>query len=296
MYCQVCGTQLPSETRACPKCGTVVPASSPNAPASAYDPTVAASSGSSTYDPTVPATPGSSPAVRNPSPLPPTQYGPNPYESPYAAHPYNAPPPPRPRRAGNRTAIIVGVIVLVLLLIGGGVFLWLRLATAATFTANGAFTILDSHATNVTQSGQDTITSYIEHGVYSGDVTGTYTLTGATTTHTDNTGTGSGIITCTCTVSGKSGTLQESISYTVAADGSFQGQLFALLMVRSPVRAVEVAQGGQYPGERATASRCRGAGPAGGARCRWWQADCPGQRRRREYYGAAPAVRPEKSS
>ena len=164
------------------------------------------------------------------SPLPPKQYGTNPYansvQRPYPVNPYEAPPPPPPRHPGKRIGVIVGIVLLVLLLIGGGVFAWLRLTAAATFTANGAFTVLDSTTTGVTQNGQDTIASYIEHGEFTGDLTGSYTLQGTNTVHPDKTGTGSGVITCTCTVKGKSGTLRQSTSYTIAADGSFQGQVF----------------------------------------------------------------------
>jgi hypothetical protein len=217
MDCQVCRTQLPSEAWACPNCGTPTPA-------------YYATSGASAYDPTIPAVSGSSPAVMSASPLPPTQYGINPYansvQRPYPVTPYEAPPPPPPRHPGKRIGIIVGIVLLVLLLIGGGVFAWLRLTAAATFTANGAFTVLDSTTTGVTQNGQDTIASYIEHGEFTGDLSGSYTLQGTNTVHPDKTGTGSGIITCTCTVKGKSGTLRQSTSYTIAADGSFQGQVF----------------------------------------------------------------------
>ena len=119
MYCQVCGTQFPSEARACPKCGTPVPASSFSASASSYEPTM-------------PAESGSSPTVMSAPPLPSTQYGANPYkrgsQSPYPANPYEAPPPPPSRRPGKHTGLIVGVVILVLLLIGGGVFAWLRLS------------------------------------------------------------------------------------------------------------------------------------------------------------------------
>src|SRR5689334_1121839 len=143
MYCQVCGTQLPSEARACPNCGTLAPASSTNGSASPYEPTI-------------PAVSGSSPAVMSAPPLPSTQYGANPYDralqSPYPVNPYEAPPPPPPRRPSNRIGIIVGVVILVLLLIGGGVFAWIRHSTAAAnFTANGTFTISNTTYTNQQQ-------------------------------------------------------------------------------------------------------------------------------------------------
>jgi len=214
MDCQVCGTHLPAEAWACPTCGTPTPA-------------YYATSGASADDPTIPAVSGASLAVMSASPLPPTQYGTNPYansvQRPYPVNPYEAPPPPPSRRSGKRISVIAGIV---LLLIGGGVFAWLRLTAAATFTANGAFTVLDSTTTGVTQHGQDTIASYSEHGEFTGDLTGSYTLQGTNTVHPDKTGTGSGIITCTCTVKGKSGTLRQSTSYTIAADGSFQGQVF----------------------------------------------------------------------
>lgn len=214
MNCQMCGTHLPAEAWACPTCGTRTPAS--------Y-----ALSGTSANDPTIPAGLGAPPAVMSVSSLPPTQYGANPYESalqsPYPVNLYEAPPPSR--RKGNRIGIIIGVVLLILLLSSGGVFAWLH-GTAPTFPANGAFTIIDSTTTGVTQNGQDTITNYIEHGEFTGDLTGSYTLQGTNTVHPNKTGTGSGVITCTCTVKGKSGMLRQSISYTMAADGSFQGQTF----------------------------------------------------------------------
>lgn len=218
MSCRACGTQLPSEAMACPTCGTPTPA-------------YYAASGASAYDPTIPAVPASSPAIMSTPPLPSTQYATNPYANsvpdPYPVNPYEAPPPPPLRRPGKRTGIIVGIVLLVLLLSGGGVFTWLRFAAAsATFTANGAFTVTDSTTTGVTQNGQDTVTSYLEHGEFTGDIAGSYTLQGTNTIHPDKTGTGSGLITCTCTVKGKSGTLRQSTSYTLAADGSFQGQVF----------------------------------------------------------------------
>ncbi len=217
MDCQVCRTQLPSEAWACPNCGTPTPA-------------YYATSGASAYDPTIPAAAGLSPSVMNASPLPPTQYGVYPNASslpgPSPVTPYEAPPPPLPRRSGKRIGILVGVVLLVLLVIGGGVFAWLRSTAAATFTAHGAFTILDSTNTSVTQDGQNTISGFVEHGVFTGDLTGSYTFDGTFTLHPDHTGTFSGNLTCTCTVSGKSGTLVQSISATEAADGSFQGQVF----------------------------------------------------------------------
>jgi hypothetical protein len=218
MNCQFCGTQLPSEARACPNCGTLAPASSTNA-------------GASPYEPTIPAGSGSSPAVMSAPPLPPTQYGANPYEralqSPYPVNPYEAPPPPPPRRPGKRIGIIVGVVILVLLLIGGGVFAWLRYSTAtANFTANGTFTISNTTYTNSSQDGQNKIYSYTQHGVNNGDLTGTYIDEETSTLYPDNTSTFSGRATCTCTVAGKSGTLMYSITGTSAADGSFKGQTF----------------------------------------------------------------------
>jgi len=218
MYCQVCGTQLPSEARACPNCGTLTPASSSNASASPYEPTIPAGS-------------GSSPSAISAPPLPPTQYGANPYEralqSPYPVNPYEAPPPPPPRRAGKRIGIIVGIVLLVLLLIGGGVFAWLRFSAAsATFTANGTFSILNTTTTSTQQNGQNTIYSLTQQGVDDGDLTGSFTDEETSTSHPDNTSTFSGRATCTCTVVGKSGTLMYSFTGTSAADGSFKGQVF----------------------------------------------------------------------
>jgi hypothetical protein len=244
MDCQVCGTQLPVEAKACPNCGTLTPAFYTN-------------SGASPYDPTTPAVSESSLSVMS-APPPPTQYGSNPYDmslqSPYPVNPYEAPPPP-PQHPGNRIGIIVGVIILVLLLIGGGVFAWLlnssankaaavnaqatataqaatataQAATAtatANFTANGTFTILNTTTTSFRQDGQNKIYSYTQHGVDSGDLTGSYTNELTSIVHPDNTTTFSGNITCTCTVAGKSGTLLNSITGTSTANGSFQGQLF----------------------------------------------------------------------
>src|SRR5438270_10445844 len=102
MYCQVCGTQLPSEARACPNCGTPTPASYTN-------------SSASPYDPTIPAVSGSTPSGMSAPPPPPTQYGANQYESSlqstYPVNPYEAPPPLPPRRPGNRIGIIVGIVI-----------------------------------------------------------------------------------------------------------------------------------------------------------------------------------------
>ena len=237
MDCQVCGTQLPAEARACPNCGTLTPAYYTN-------------SSASPYDPTTPAAPGSSPYGVSAPPPPPTQYGANPYDSPlqspYPVNPYEVPTPLPPRRPGNRTGIIVGVVILVLLLIGGGVFAWLlyssnktasvnaqatataqAIATAtANFPANGTFTLLNTTQTGFRQDGQNKIYSYTEQGADNGDVTGSYTQVETTIVHPDNTGTFSGNITCTCTVAGKSGALMNAFSGTFAADGSFQGQVF----------------------------------------------------------------------
>jgi hypothetical protein len=216
MQCQACGMQLPAEARACPQCGTLTPASSTNASASPYEPTI-------------PAVSGSSPDVMS-APLPPTQYGANPYDralqSPYPVNPYEAPPPPPPQRPGKRIGIIVGIVILVLLLIGGGVFAWLRYSTAtANFTANGTFTILTT-TTSVRQDGQNKIYSYTLQGVNSGDLTGSYTGEETFTLFPDNTGTFSGNETCPCTVADKSGTLMYSFTGTSTANGSVQGQVF----------------------------------------------------------------------
>jgi uncharacterized protein YxeA len=163
----------------------------------------------------------------------------NPYES-YDTAP-SAPPPPSPQRPRNRIGIIVGVVLLVLLLLAGGVFAWLEYSAArnaaavtaqatatatANFTANGTFTILNSTTTSFRQDGQNKIYSYMQHGVSSGDITGSYTNGETFTLYPDNTGTFSGNITSTCTVAGKSGTLLYSITGTSTANGSFQGQTF----------------------------------------------------------------------
>ena len=218
MDCQICKTQLPSEAWACPSCGTPTPA-------------YYGSSGASGYDPTIPAVSGSSPAVMSAPPLPPTQYGANPYasslQSPYPVNPYETPPPPPPRRPGKRIVIIVGIVLLVLLLIGGGVFAWFRFSAAsATFTANGTFTISNTTTTGTQQDGQNTIYGLTQQGVDDGDLTGSFTDEETSTSHPDNTSTFSGRATCTCTVAGKSGTLMYSFTGTSTADGSFQGQFF----------------------------------------------------------------------
>ncbi len=218
MYCQVCGTELSAEARACPNCGTPTPASYANASASPYDPTI-------------PSVSGSSPTVINTPPPPPTQYGANPYENyapgPYPVNPYEAPPQVPPRRRGNRIGIIVGVVILVLLLLGGGVFAWLRYSTAGTnLTANGTFTITNTTYTNSSQDGQNKIYSYIQHGVNYGDLAGSFTNQETSTLYPDNTSTFSGGSTCTCTIAGKSGTLMYSISGTSTANGSIQGKIF----------------------------------------------------------------------
>ena len=217
MDCQVCGTQLPSEAWACPNCGTPTPA-------------YYASSGASAYDPTIPAVSGSSPAVTSASPLPPTQYGANPYASslqrPYPVNPYEAPPPPPPPR--KRIGLIVGVLLLVLLLIGGGVFAWLEYSAAQHFTAKGTATIVSITTTNVVQNGNDKIYSLTGQTVLYGDMTGSFTSEETSIVHPDNTASLSGRSTCTCTVAGKSGTLMWSFTGTSTANGSFQGQFFDL--------------------------------------------------------------------
>lgn len=217
MDCQVCGTQLPAEARACPMCGTLTPAY--------YAP-----SGASADDSTILAASGSSPSIMRASPLPPTQYGAHLYASsvprPYPVNPYEAPPPPPLRGQGKRTGIIVGVVLLVLLLLGGGVFAWFRYAVVATFPANGTFMIVNITTTSTQQVGQNTISSFTEQGVFNGDLTGSYTLEGTSTLRPDKTSTASGTITCTCTGAGKSGPLRFSLTSTSAADGSFQGQSF----------------------------------------------------------------------
>lgn len=220
MNCQVCGTQLPAEARACPNCGTLTP-------------TYYGYSGASPYDATVPVGSGSSPAGMSAPPPPPTQYGTDPHDSPlqspYPFNPYEAPPPPPTRRSGKRIGIIVGLVLLVLLLIGGGVLAWLlHSSAAANFTSNGTFTILDHTISSQSQNGQDKIYGYTEHGVNNGDLRGSYTDMSTETVHPDNTGNFSGNETCTCTVAGKSSTLTYSFSGTFAADGSFQGQVFSL--------------------------------------------------------------------
>lgn len=227
MDCQVCGTQLLAEAKACPNCGT---------------PTPAYYAGVSPYDPTIAAVSGSSSSLMS-APPPPTQYGSNPYEmplqNPYPANPYEAPPPSK--RPGNRIGIIFGVIILVLILIGAGVFAWLAFASSrnaatasaqatatatANFTAKGTFTILNTTTTSFRQDGQNKVYSYTQHGVDSGGFTGSYINQETFTLYPDNTGTFSGHITCTCTVEGKSGILLYSITGTSAASGSFQGQIF----------------------------------------------------------------------
>ena len=237
MDCQVCGTQLPSEAKACPNCGTLTPA-------------YYADSGASPHDPTIPAGSGSPPYVIS-APPPSAPYASNPYDmslqSPYNVNPYEAPRPPTPQRPANRVGIIVGLVILVLVLIGGGVFGWLayssaRNAAAATaqatataqaiatatanFTAKGTFTILSRTNISVRQDGQNRIYSYTQQEVDYGDVTGSLTVEETSIVHPDNTANFSGTSTCTCTVAGKSGTLIYSYTGTSTANGSFQGQTF----------------------------------------------------------------------
>jgi len=218
MDCQMCRTQLPAEAMACPTCGTPTPA-------------YYATSGASAYDPTIPVVSASSPAVMSTPPLPPTQYGANPYanslQRPYPVNPYETPPPPPPRRSGKRIGIIAGIVLLVLLLIGGGVFAWLRFSAAsANFTANGTLTISNTTTTSTQQAGQNTIYSLTQQGVNNGDLSGSFTDEETSTSYPDNTSTFSGKETCTCTVDGKSGTLMFSFTGTGTADGSFKGQVF----------------------------------------------------------------------
>jgi hypothetical protein len=212
MNCRACGTQLPQGAANCPQCG---------AAASYYYSTTEAGPD----DPTVVSSPD--PVVQPPPP--PTVYGSPPYQSPY--EPYNiapiAPPPPSPSRPGKRIGLIVGIVLLVLLLIGGGVLAWLRFSTAAaSFTANGTFTISNTTTTSTQQAGQNTLYNLTQQGVDDGDLTGSFTDEETSTSHPDNTSTFSGRATCTCTVAGKSGTLMYSFTGTSAADGSFKGQVF----------------------------------------------------------------------
>ena len=118
MHCEICGTQLPWEAKACPNCGTLTPA-------------YYANSGASAYDPTIPTASGPSPHALS-APPPSTQYGSNPYEaslqSPYDVNPYTVPPPPPPRPPRKVSPVLLGTLILLILLtVGSGVgFVLLR--------------------------------------------------------------------------------------------------------------------------------------------------------------------------
>jgi len=233
MNCSACGAHLPQEAANCPQCGAPTPYAYAHANIAPNDPTVVSSLNN---DPT-----DASPLYTDAQKPPPTMYG-----SPSYPNPYDIAPPPPSKRPANRIGLIVGA-VLVLFLIGGGVFAWLayssaRNATAQTaqaatataqaiatatanFTANGTFRILNTTTNSSRQDGQNKIYSYTQHGVNSGDITGSYTNEETFTLYPDNTGTFSGNITCACTLNGKSGTLLYSITGTSTANG-FQGQIF----------------------------------------------------------------------
>jgi len=124
------------------------------------------------------------------------------------------------------------IVPIIAALIGGGYFFLkpsspsIPLSTAATFTANGTFTISNTTTTSTQQNGQNTIYSLTQQGVNNGDLTGSFTDEETSTFYPDKTSTFSGRATCTCTIAGKSGTLMYSLTGTGAADGSFHGQVF----------------------------------------------------------------------
>src|SRR5215471_11623749 len=114
MNCSTCGRPLPTEAMACPNCGTVTPF-------------YYSQSGSSPYSPTYAA-----PAGESKPPMPPTNYGSGPSNTPpagYVANPYEvAPPPlPTPPKKGSRRRVLTGVLVgLVVLLVIAGLIVTLR--------------------------------------------------------------------------------------------------------------------------------------------------------------------------
>jgi hypothetical protein len=115
MNCSTCGRPLPAEAMACPNCGTVTPLYYSQSGSSPYSPTYAASA-----------------EVSKP-PMPPTNYGPGPSNTPpagYAANPYEvAPPPPLtpPPKKGSRRGVLIGVLAgLVALLVLVGLIATLR--------------------------------------------------------------------------------------------------------------------------------------------------------------------------
>lgn len=234
MNCRTCGALLPAGGENCPRCGTLLSATTEVGP----------------DDPTV----GSLWEERRAQPLPHAP-GISPYQNPYES--YVAAPQTPTRRTGGRVALIAGALLLVALLIGGGVLAWLASSSASiaantaaatrtardqaaaaaaasatavpqTFVAQGSATVLKSTPPLVRQEGSRTISSFTQQGVIEGGIAGSYTNEETSTLASDNSGTFSGQVTCICTVAGKSGILTWSYTGTQAADGSFQGQFFAI--------------------------------------------------------------------
>jgi len=115
MNCSTCGRPLPAEAMACPICGTLTPFYYSQSGSSPYSPTYAASA-----------------EVSKP-PMPPTNYGSGPSNTPsagYAANPYEVAPPPLPTptpKKGSRREVLTGVLVgLVVLLVLAGLIAILR--------------------------------------------------------------------------------------------------------------------------------------------------------------------------
>jgi hypothetical protein len=127
MNCSACGRSLPAEALACPNCGS-------------YTPLYYSRSGSSPHAPTAVST-----AEAGKLPMPPTNYGVGPSDSPpplanfpyasntplagFAVNPYEvAPPPPTPTsKKGSRRGALIGVLVgLVVLLVLAGLIVTFR--------------------------------------------------------------------------------------------------------------------------------------------------------------------------
>ena len=128
MYCNSCGSQLPSGAKACPNCGTLTSESS-----------------SGVDYPTVPAGPYSvSPSTPYGAPPPPLSraYDSNPYGVPlqdtYTLPPSSPPPPPPRKRPGILIAIAIALLLLVV--VGGGVFALLSHTTPSKPTSSGLTT------------------------------------------------------------------------------------------------------------------------------------------------------------
>ena len=149
MHCPACVAQLPSGAKACPNCGTFIPAYYAGSDASPHDPTIPAESGSSPY------------AVSAPPPS--TQYGSNPYQmslqSPYDVNPYNVVPPPPPSR--RVSPVMLGILTtLILLVVGASVgFVLLRNYQTKTTIPPPATTSAVSNTGNASTNATATATA-----------------------------------------------------------------------------------------------------------------------------------------